>query len=210
MIARFDFKAPSRRPADETARREALAQAEGSGGTAVGLPMRDVLPAHLLDGGEVVHFAIKPSPWFLLLVSLRTLAAAALVGALAWTEVLMPDYRAYALQLALVVMALRLGWATLEWASRLYVLTNRRVMSIRGVVRPGMFACPLHRVQRTELTASPAERAVRVGTVHIHARPGGDDAVAQAADWAMVSRPDEVFERLHEAVERSRNRGNHA
>jgi uncharacterized membrane protein YdbT with pleckstrin-like domain len=206
--SRLDDKLFAPLPADGRARRGFVAQAEGSGGTAVSLPMRDVLPAHLLDGGEVVHFAIKPSPWFLLLVSLRTLLAAALVGALAWTEVLMPDYRDYAFQLALLVAALRLGWAILEWTARLYVLTNRRVMSIRGILRPDVFACPLQRVQRTELTASAGERAVRAGTILIHTKANGDEAGKAA--WAMVSRPNEVFERLHEAVERAHHKGNHA
>ncbi len=207
MNPRWDDKLFAPLPADSRARRGFVAQAEGSGGTAVSLPLRDVLPAHLLDGGEVVHFAIKPSPWFLLLVSLRTLLAAALVGALAWTEILMPDYRAYALQLALVVAALRIGWAILEWTARLYVLTNRRVMTIRGILRPDIFACPLSRVQRTELTASPIERPVRAGTILIHIRATDDQSAR--TDWAVVSRPQEVFERLHEAVERAHHRGNH-
>ena len=51
-----------------------VAQTEGSTGAAVGLAVKDILPSHLLDGGEEVLFAIKPSPWFVLLVSLRWMA----------------------------------------------------------------------------------------------------------------------------------------
>ena len=36
-------------------------------------------------------------------------------------------------QLVMAVVGLRLGLALLQWVSRVYVLTNRRVMRIRGV-----------------------------------------------------------------------------
>ena len=109
-----------------------VAHAEGPTSGAVGLPAQAVVPAHLLDGGEVIHFAIKPSPWFVVIVSLRWLAVAVFLGVLASREFFPHAYLWYVYQLAVLVAGARLVWAILEWATRTYVLTNHRVMRIRG------------------------------------------------------------------------------
>src|SRR5437016_3942167 len=62
---------------------EAMKQGTSGGSPALqeaGAPseaiVADVLvPAHLLDGGEIVIFAIKPSLWFVIFSSVRWLAA---------------------------------------------------------------------------------------------------------------------------------------
>ncbi|MFQ5429618.1 MAG: PH domain-containing protein [Phycisphaerae bacterium] len=184
-------------------RRDWVAQAEGPSGHAVGFAAENMVPSHLLDGGEVVHFAIKPSAWFIPLESAWWLGAAALIAALSRTNVVSPPYHGYLVQLAVLLAGLKLGWTTLEWVSRLYVLTNRRVMSIRGVFRVEMFECALDRIQNTFLTLSPGERVCRVGTVTVQtaAAPTG------TGSWRMVSRPLEVHEQLREAITRARNFG---
>jgi hypothetical protein len=180
-----------------------VAQAEGPTGTAVGLAVKDILPSHLLDGGEVVVFAIKPSAWFVLLVSLRWMAVAIVLASLAGTEVVAPAYSAYVLNVAILVAGARLGWATIEWVSRLYVLTNRRVMSIRGVSKVEMFACHLDRIQNTYLTLSVTERLARVGTVIFQT----DVDQGETGSWQCVARPLEVEEKLREAIRRMSHRG---
>ena len=187
-------------------KRNIVAHAEGSTGTAVRLPVEAMVPSHLLDGGEVVHFAIKPSPWFVLLSSLRWVTAMVLVAGLGMTEVVTPSYRTYVLQMAILFAGARLGWAMLEWVSRLYVLTNRRVMSIRGVFRVEMFECTLDRIQNTGLTLSLSERTVRVGTIAIQTAAAGSGG--GTGFWRMVARPLEVHEKLREAIRRALNRGN--
>lgn len=186
-------------------RRNIVAHAEGSSGTAVRMPAEEMVPSHLLDGGEVVHFAIKPSPWFILLVSLRWVAVTVLVAGLAVTDIVTASYRSYLLQLAILLAGARLGWATLDWVSRLYVLTNRRVMSIRGVFKVELFECMLDRIQNTDLSMSLGERLLRVGTIAFHtAASGGNGGTGL---WRIVARPLEVHEKLREAINRARNRG---
>lgn len=182
------------------------AHAEGPTSGAVGLHVRDMVPAHLLDGGEIVHFAIKPSPWFVLLVSLRWLAVAALLVVLAGWEWFPSGYRWYAYQLATAVAGARLAWAILEWVSRLYVLTNRRVMRIRGVFNVELFECSLGRLQNTYATFSLLERITRVGTITFQTAAAGGPG--GTASWRIVSRPLEVHEKLREAIRRDANRGN--
>ena len=176
------------------------AQSEETVPGAVGLTSETVVPPHLLDGGEIVHFAIKPAPWFIVLVSLRWIVAAAMIACLAWADVVAPDHRVSALQAAVLIAAARLGWAAMEWVSRLYVLTNRRVMSIRGVTKVEIFECMLDRIQNTYVTLV---RLGRVGTLTFQtaAASGG---VGGTGTWRIVAKPLEVHEQLLAAIHRAR------
>ncbi len=187
-----------------------VANAQGRAGDALGLAVEQVVPAHLLDGDEEVHFAIKPSPWFVLFVSLRWVLTGFLIMLLAASGALsIPSpYRWYLYQLGFGLAGVRLAWAMLEWVSRLYILTNRRVMRIRGVFNVEVFECPLDRIQNTELRLTPLERLTRIGTVMFQTA-GGAPGARGGASWRMVSRPLEVHEKLREAIHRARNRGNH-
>ncbi|MCZ6684060.1 MAG: PH domain-containing protein [Planctomycetota bacterium] len=184
--------------------------AQSDGGGAVLAPMEEVVPAHLLDGDEVVHFAIKPSLWFIPIDSIRWLAAGlllALAGNLSW----LADQAWYLYQAALWMSLIRLGWATLQWVSRLYVLTNRRVLRLRGVLNVELFECPLHKIQNTRLSLSLAERLTRVGTITLQTAGGSATAGGTAggtASWRLISRPLEVHEKLRSAINRAQNRGN--
>lgn len=169
---------------------------------AVGLAVREMVPAHLLDGGEVVYFATKPSPWFVLLVSSRWVAAGILLALVGGTSVVPSSYQSILYQTGFWITAARLAWATLEWVSRLYVLTNRRVMRIRGVFNVDLFECSLDRIENTSTSLTLWERVVRVGTVSFETAGGG-------ASWRMVSRALELHERLREAIGRAKNRGSH-
>lgn len=187
-----------------------VAHAQGRAGGAMGLAVEQVVPAHLLGGDEEVHFAIKPSPWFVVLVSLRWVMTGFLLALLAASDVLpVPStYRWYLYQIGFGIAGVRLAWALFEWVSRLYILTNRRVMRIRGVFSVEVFECLLDRIQNTELTFFPLERLTRIGTINFQTAGGAPGSRAGAA-WRMVSRPLEVHEKLREAIERARNRGHH-
>jgi uncharacterized membrane protein YdbT with pleckstrin-like domain len=182
------------------------AHAEGPTSGTVGLPAEAIVPAHLLDGGEIVHFAIRPSPWFVLIVSLRWLAVAILLGVLASRDFLPHAYRWYVYQLAAAVAGARLAWAILEWVSRQYILTNHRVMRIRGVFYVELFECALSRLQNTYATFSVPERLTRTGTITFQTAAAG--GIGGTASWRIVSRPLEVHEKLREAIRREQNRGN--
>ncbi len=179
------------------------AQSEETAPGAVGLTTESVVPESLLDGGEIVHFAIKPAPWFILLVSLRWILAAAMLACLAWMDVVAPYYRVFALQAAILIATARLGWAAMEWVSRLYVLTNRRVMSIRGVTKVEVFECTLDRIQNTYLVLSLPERLTRVGTVAFQTA-AASAGVGGTGAWKMVTKPLEVHEQLLAAIHRAR------
>jgi len=196
----------TKRPRSDRIRRAGplIAQAQGGANGIVGLTAEDMVPAHLLDGGEIVLFAIKPSIWFILIVSLRWVAVGFIGSvAAAWQSVPFgSDSRWYLYQLGFVIAGGRLAWAVLEWVSRLYVLTNRRVMRIRGVFRVELFECALTRIQNTHVVLAVSERMTRTGTIRFQTAAGQG-----AAAWRIVARPLEVHEQLREAIRRAHLKG---
>ncbi len=165
----------------------------------------DLVPVHLLDGGEVVLFAIKPSLWFILFASVRWLIVLGAVVLMA--PYLSPVVGRPSLTLidkaAVVLAAGRVGFAILEWASRLYILTNRRVMRIRGVFNVNLFECSLLKIENTDVTLSWFERLFGLGTVSFATAGTGP----YETSWTCVARPLEVHEQVRAAINRARGLG---
>ncbi len=160
-----------------------------------------VVPAELLDGGETVILALKPSMWYLVLVSARWLLGAALVILLApWLVSVYPAISHLALtQFAVIVTAVRLVWALVQWSSRLYVLTNRRVMCYRGVTQVCLFEAPLVRIRNTYIKVRPIERLCNVGSIGFSLE--GEKKVD--GWWEQVGEPHDVHKRIRRAIEKA-------
>lgn len=156
------------------------------------------VPADLLDGGEVVILAIKPSLWTVLFSSFQWLLGGAVI--VAFGRWFAPGWIANAvlIQAVLAVVALRVGFAVMQWVSRVYVLTNRRVMRIRGVFRADVFACPLVKVINTGIAVAPHEALTRLGTIWFNT--GQDTA---EGSWYHTARPHEVHAQIRRAIERA-------
>ncbi|HOA74360.1 MAG TPA: PH domain-containing protein [Phycisphaerae bacterium] len=175
-------------------------------GAAGQLTPANLIPAHLLDGDEIVIFAIKPSLWFILFTSARWLIALAVVIALtAWVGPLVPGVNPpLVIKAALALAAARVGFALLQWVSRLYVLTNRRIMRLRGIFNVDLFECQLNKIQNTFLTLSWYERLVGLGSISFAtAGTGGVEA-----SWINLHNPLEVHERVRSAIHRAQKYGN--
>ncbi len=172
-------------------------------GEAKPLSAVDLLPAHLLDGGEIVLFAIKPSLWFILFASARWLTCLVAVILLApWLAKAMGGLDSALVVKAAIVMAMaRVGFAVMEWASRLYVLTNRRVMRVRGIFNINLFECSLLRIENTYVTLAWYERLFGLGTISFATAGTGPYEVS----WANVAHPLEVHEQVRAAIHRARN-----
>ncbi len=187
--------------------RSSPAMVEAHAADAASLAADPAIPAHLLDGGEVVELKIKPSLWFMLFVSFRWFLAAGLVVVLAQslsratlcvglTETLL-------IKTAVGVAIARLVAASLQWVSRLYVLTNRRVMCIRGVFNVDIFECQLARIQNTYLSLRIYERILGLGSIGF--ATAGTSGVESW--WENITRPAEVHQRVRNAIARAQ-RGN--
>ncbi len=162
-----------------------------------------MLPTQLLQGGEVVILLLKPSAWYIVLAAAGHLAliagfafASALLARWGVLDVAMRDVAA----IALFVAAVRLLWQMLEWLSRVYVLTDRRVIRVQGVIRVHVFEAPLKKLQHTQAVFSLRERFFGLGTVLFHT--AGTDR-AEAA-WVMLAQPLEVHQKIVATIHRYR------
>lgn len=166
------------------------------------------LPAHLLDGGEIVELKLKPSLWFIFFESFRMLLGTSLVVvASAPLSRLLSSVglsQPLVVKVAVAVAVFRVCIATLQWVSRLYVLTNRRVMRIRGIFNIDIFECQLSRIQNTFLRLTIYERLLGLGSIGFAtAGTGGAEAV-----WRNLNNPLEVHERIRAAISRAKRRDN--
>jgi uncharacterized membrane protein YdbT with pleckstrin-like domain len=194
----------SKYPAPSSLDHSQFTEAQGAESKSVGAV--ELLPAHLLDGGEIVILAIKPSLWFIIFSSARWLITMGVVAALAgFIGRHIPQLNSPTIiQGASVLAAARLGLAVLQWVSRLYVLTNRRIMRLTGILNVDLFECPLTKIQNTYLSLAWYERVTGLGTISFAtAGTGGVEA-----SWANVNNPLELHERVRSAIHRAQHPGN--
>lgn len=157
----------------------------------------------LLQDGEVVILAIKPSPWFLLLVSR---AALVLAGVLAGGAALAREAWGMSLPLngiLLLAAGIALGrvfLACLQWLGRLYILTNRRVLLLRGIARSDVRHERLRDVRRAIQTAGFAERPLGLGTLAFETTEGRVSPVV----WLHLASVRDVREEVERALRQAR------
>ncbi len=195
-----DPKPPRQAPPPDARRAEGCAEDANDDMTARAAAM---LPAHLIQPGEIIVLLLKPSPWFILLRPLKTLVALGLATMIA---VLIAGYfflGAYQTETAVVgvaIIALRLFWEFMEWLSRAYVLTDRRVIRVEGVLRVNVYEAPLEKVQQTEVIRTLREQLVGLGTIGF-ATAG---TAFTDAFWIMIARPFEVHQKVVQTLRRYR------
>jgi hypothetical protein len=165
-----------------------------------------LLAGHVLRDGELVLLIQRPSKWYILLTSLKFLAA---VGILISLAVIFDDRLHHTsrqwVEAGVFLMAGRVMWAVLAWMGRLYILTDLRIIRLAGVFTVDIFDCPLRKVARTLLESSFKEQVVRVGSIIII--PQEEDYPIGA--WTMVARPREVHEQIVATINRAKQ-GSHS
>ncbi|XAL98780.1 PH domain-containing protein [Phycisphaeraceae bacterium D3-23] len=163
-----------------------------------------MLPAQLLQPGEVIILLLKPSPLFIVLAPLRTIIVI-LLGVL-----LLGQFQARGINLGLshadLVLAgagligARLFWQVLEWLNQIYVLTDQRVIRVRGVLNVRVFECPLKNIQQTDLILPLLQRLFGLGTIGF-ATAG---TAFHEAFWLMLSKPLDAHQKIVETLRRYR------
>ena len=167
--------------------------------TAVAEPL---VPAGVLKDGETVLLAIKPSGWFALLVSWPVLAIAGLVAAAAYVacEHLGLDIPLSPVMfLCLTAACVRIMIACMQWLGRMYILTDRRIMRVRGVIRTDVVSWILKDVRGLSLSAGKLEQLLGIASLLVVA---GEDDTPQPA-WTYLARPIEVHRIVSEAARRA-------
>lgn len=193
-------------PGDFAGSEEAPSPEDLAGGDADPLDPRiaAILPAQLIQPNEIIILLLKPSLLYIPLSCIGFLIAVAAGLAVALT-LRAEGYtfgigRQDLILLAIGMAGIRLFWQFLEWLSRVYVLTDRRVIRVQGVLRVAVFEAPLKQVQHTQTLFSIRERLFALGTVAFATAGTG---LTEAA-WQMVAQPLEVHRIVVDALNRYR------
>ncbi len=157
------------------------------------------VPGGLVDGGELVILAIKPSMWRPFFESAACLVASVgLAITLTLLATPLPGLSvALSAQVVLLIGFGRLGWAIIRWVPSWYMLTNRRIIEISGIRRPQVATTPLIQVRNTYVNASGIERMTGTGTITYVST----DPQREPRHWQMIASPIEVHAEIRRAIE---------
>jgi len=164
----------------------------------------DLLPSDLLSEDETVIFAVKPSLWSIVFLSLRTIVIA-MVLALSITFlgpiIKVRSWGSYIIPLCGAAVLGRLGFAFLQWISRSYVLTDRRVIRIRGVFTIDIFQSSLLKIQNTFLVLPLIQRILGLGNIAFTTAGTGEIE----AIWRHIRDPLAIHQQLIRAINAASN-----
>lgn len=163
----------------------------------------DLAAERQLQDGEAIILAVKPSRWFVLLASWPVVLLALMVAGATWAAGEFYGAKEDPRLVVLVcsgVACTRVTIACFQWHARLYILTDRRVLRIRGILREDVYQCPLKDIRDLRLVVTLPERPLGVGTL-LFQRDKPDN---NEGDWFHLARPAEVERAVREALSRTR------
>jgi len=157
------------------------------------------LPGGVIDGGEIVVLAIKPSLWRPVFDSAAMLVTSVLLAVVLTTlGIPLPGLSpATTAQLVLLIGFAGLGLSVIRWTTTWHVLTNRRIIDIQGVRTPRISACLLVHVRNTYLHITAVEKMTRIGTITFVT----DEPDQAPHVWRSIAHPDEVHAKIRRAIE---------
>ena len=123
--------------------------------------------AAMVDDGEIVVLVVRPSLWFVALTTLPWVPGAAVVTgglAIVSSDPLIPWNVASSVLAGLAILLARGSIQLLDWSRRVYILTDRRLIS-RARVPMQVSQMPLREVARLEVSAPRVDRFLGVGMV---------------------------------------------
>ncbi len=160
------------------------------------------LPREVFAGGEIVLLAVKPSMWRPVWDALPWVGSCIILAIM--LSVLRATIAGLSVvatsQAVLLIAVARLGLAIVHWIPTWYVLTNRRVMTIRGIRRPKVKAYPLLDIREVHPCAAPFEKLIQIGTIRFVT----DDSDGPTFYWESVVHPDQVLVEVNRAIRDAR------
>jgi hypothetical protein len=163
-----------------------------------------LLTGHVLQDGEIVLLILRPSLWYILLSSLRFAAVIAiLLIAAKLRDEQLPGQNILYIEAGLFVLAGRVMFAVLQWMSRLYILTDLRVIRLSGVFNVELFDCPLRKIARTRLIYTMRERLFGLGSIEIIPQ----DENIPIGVWQTIARPRAIHDKLVATINRAKQGG---
>jgi membrane protein YdbS with pleckstrin-like domain len=166
-------------------------------------PIAPPAALEVLDDGEEIILAVRPSLWMVVLESLPTAAIAGVVAAallIANPGALnLPHSVGSAIVLACgLVVLLRLVMIFLRWLGRLYILTNRRVLRLGGVATVDVADCALERISDVAVMTGSAERLLGLGSLIFTI----DGQLSGELGWTNIARPADIAAEVRHTIRR--------
>ncbi len=166
-----------------------------------------LVPEAVVRGDEVIILAVRPSIWFIPLRAVPGIAMAVVIVAGLWGYEKYTGGIPYAV--AAVVFTAGFLWggmyiaiAALRWISRLYVLTDRRLLTMQGGWKPDVFECPLVRISDVVVVHYGAERLLGTGSLAFTV----EDNPYARPDWIHLRSADEIAREIRRAAISARGR----
>ncbi|QQE12493.1 PH domain-containing protein [Planctomycetota bacterium] len=160
-----------------------------------------MIPPDVLQPGETIILLIKPSLLYVVLAPLRTLTIFLIITlvALAANNYIYQFYDSSDIAfLGFIAIGARIFWQFVEWLSRTYILTDQRLIRIKGVTNVSVYETPLSNIQQTEVIRSIREQLTGLGTLAFStAGTGYIDAY-----WVMINNPYEVQNTIIKTINR--------
>lgn len=169
--------------------------------SAESLPRGLFSPYSAVPKGERVVVVHKPAMIWILLRTPRRIAGlfVALLVLVVWGKLLghgAGGYGAELVGLGVLLLALQVSWNVLNYEARWYVVTERRLMSIGGVVGRFSSEMPLDSVRGIVVMRPWLERFVGVGSVGFgSAATGGLEVL-----WVAVASADQIADRVRTQI----------
>ncbi len=186
-------------PRPRNAARFATATSEAPPRTRELRPGWAALPGGVIDGGEIIVLAIKPSMWRPLFDSAPWIVTCCMLAIiLTWLGTPIAGFSLFSTAQILLLLAFaRLGLAVVRWIPTWHVLTNRRIIDVKGIRTPRISACLLVDVRNTYLQVLSADKLARLGTITFVTSK--TDRVSHV--WQSIARPEEVHAKIRRAIE---------
>ncbi len=166
-----------------------------------------IVPEQILHEDEIVLLLTKPSILFIIYSSFFFVLGTLVLGIiLAQFTQLRPNAYFTANTVAFVTVLVCIGrliWALLVWTSHIYMLTNLRIVTIKGVLNVHIFQTQLRKIQKTDLFRPLVQRILGTGTIAFSTAAVGGNS-SWDSTWFMIARPLETHEQVVAAINKSR------
>ncbi|MFP4052313.1 MAG: PH domain-containing protein [Phycisphaerae bacterium] len=164
------------------------------------------LPEKMLSEGEEVLLATRPSAWSILLTAWPVLLIAIAAGGVVMLVASLAEweqgrYRPIVAVLGILTAA-KLFLSSVQWAGRLYIVTNLRLLTAAGTLKPILQEAMLTHVHEVAELRSPLERRLGLGSVVVETH--SDSAGTQETVWLHLAQCTEVRRLIEQAVHQAR------
>ncbi|MCA3005443.1 MAG: PH domain-containing protein [Planctomycetaceae bacterium] len=161
--------------------------------------------ARLLPAGETPVLAMRPSLWFVVLPKLEFLLTLLVCGIAATLMARMGIIGlepAAAAATSVAIASLSLTWRMAVWLTTFYLLTPRRVLAVRGVLRQSVIEARIEDVRSVGVARLTRERLLGLGSLVVGTAAAGG-RVGEVV-WQTLPNPGEVLAVLRSQVETAR------